>query len=72
VLPPIIRNVLTDKLSESLHRPVSIRAVRLNPYLLRLTVEGLAVKDRSDKEDFASFERLLVDLWKRRPFSGAP
>ncbi len=62
VLPPIIRNVLTDKLSESLHRPVSIRAVRLNPYLLRLTVEGLAVKDRSDKEDFASFERLLVDL----------
>lgn len=62
VLPPLLRNVLTARLSEVLHRPVSIRAIKLNPYLLRLTIEGLAVKDRSGQEAFAAFERLLVDL----------
>jgi len=61
-LPPLLKNLLQDKLSETLHRPVSIQAIAVNPYLLRLTVKGFHIQDRSGKETFAAFDELFIDL----------
>jgi len=61
-LPPLLKNLLQDKLSETLHRPVSIQAIAVNPYLLRLTVKGFQIQDRSGKETFAAFDELFIDL----------
>ncbi|MDR2111835.1 MAG: AsmA family protein, partial [Candidatus Accumulibacter sp.] len=61
-LPPVIRHVAVGKLSEALHRPVSIRSVSVNPYALSLTVEGVDVKEREGGGTFAGFESLYLDL----------
>jgi len=36
VLPPILKSILTQKLSENLHREVTIEDIKLNPYALSL------------------------------------
>ena len=61
-LPLIAKSVLTQKLSETLHREVTIQQVKINPYALSLTVRGFLVKDRGGSEKFASFDELYVNL----------
>lgn len=62
VIPPILKSILVKKLSENLHREVTINQIKLNPYALSLTVRGLQVKDRQSSETFFSFEELYVNL----------
>ncbi len=61
-LPPIVKSVLTKKLSQTLHREVTIRQVKFNPYALSLTVRGFLVKDRGSSDKFVSFDELYVNL----------
>jgi len=60
-LPPIIRAQAVKHLSAALHREVSIERIRLNPFKLSLTVEGLQIKDR-DSGPFTAWKRLFVDF----------
>ena len=62
VLPGILRGVAERKLSESLHRPVTLRRLALNPFTLSATLEGLDVKERGGAGPFLSFERLFVNI----------
>lgn len=62
LVPPILKSVLTKKLSETLHREVSLERIHFNPFTLALSVQGFAVKERGDNEPFMSFQELLVDL----------
>ena len=62
VLPPILKSILTQKLSENLHREVSIRQIKLNPYALSLTVRGFLIKERNSPEAFVSFDELFINL----------
>ncbi|MGA2464233.1 MAG: DUF748 domain-containing protein [Thermodesulfobacteriota bacterium] len=62
VLPPIVKSILTKKLSENLHRQVTINQVKINPYTFSLTARGLTVKDRAGPETFASCEEIFLDL----------
>ncbi len=62
VVPPILKSVLTKQLTAALHREVSIREVRVNPFTLAATLRGVAVKEPEDSENFASFEELYVNL----------
>jgi hypothetical protein len=62
VLPPVLKSLLTKKLSEQLHREVAIRQVRVNPFMLSLTVRGLTVKERNRPEIFLSFDELYVNI----------
>ena len=69
-VPPILKSVLIQKLSENLHREVKIDKVEVNPYTLSLTVTGLAVRERGGKDIFASCDLFFVNLqsislWKR-------
>ncbi len=61
-LPPIVKSLLTKKLSEALHREVTIEQIKINPYALSLTVRGFLVKEKGGSEKFVSFDELYVNL----------
>ncbi|HRT62798.1 MAG TPA: DUF748 domain-containing protein [Syntrophales bacterium] len=61
VLPPIVKPMLLEKLSDALHREVGIEAVRINPYTLSITLKGFAVKERDGKTNFISFDDLYLN-----------
>ena len=72
ILPPIIKSVAVKKLAGALHRTVAIQEIKLNPYVLSLTINGLAVKDREETTDFVSFNSLYVNLQGVSIFKLAP
>ena len=61
VLPPIIRAVATRQLARQLGRPVSIQAVKLNPFVLSATVRGLLVQDK-DGRPFVSCDEAYANF----------
>lgn len=61
-IPPILKSVLVQKLSENLHREVTISQLKLNPYSLSLTIKGFQMKDRQSSETFLSFDELYVNF----------
>jgi hypothetical protein len=62
VLPPVVKSVLVKQLSQKLHRPVDIRAIRINPFALSVRVDGFSMKDRAGSGPFLSFEELFLDF----------
>ena len=62
VLPPVLKSILVKKLSENIHRPVSIKEIKINPYLLTVTVRGFAVKERGTPDPFVSFDEIFVRM----------
>lgn len=62
ILPPIAKSLLVEKVSQALQRPVSIDRIRINPYLLTMTVRGLEIKEKSGPEKFVSFDELYINL----------
>ncbi len=61
VLPPVARSLLADNLAEVLSRPVAVEAVRLNPFTLRLEIQGVTVLEPGSGEVFASLDLLVAD-----------
>ena len=61
-LPPILKSILTKKLSEALQREVTIEKIQVNPYILSLTGQGLKVKEKGSSETFASGEEIYLNL----------
>ena len=61
ILPPIIRAVAVKQLSKQLDREVSIQKVKLNPFVLSVTVRGLLIKDK-DGEPFISWDEVYVNF----------
>jgi hypothetical protein len=62
VLPPLMKSLLTTKLSETLHRNVSIGKISFNPYTFALTVEGFVIQEKGSTVPFVSFEELHADI----------
>jgi uncharacterized protein involved in outer membrane biogenesis len=50
--PPILKSILLKELSASLNRDVSIRKISINPLILRLKIEGIAIAEKGSKERF--------------------
>ena len=59
ILPPIIRSVSAKQLTQELGREVSIQKVKLNPFVLSATVDGLLIKDQ-DGQPFVSWDEVHV------------
>ena len=72
VLPPIVKSVLLDQLGKALHREVAIKSIRINPYAMSATVEGLAIKEREGAENFVSFDSLYLNAEAKSIFRGGP
>ncbi len=62
LIPPILKSVLTTKLSEVLHRQVAIRQIKVNPFALSVTVRGFLIKERNGRDTFVSFDELYLNL----------
>ncbi len=71
-VPPIAKSKLEQALSQALHRPVSVQAVRVNPFVPSLTVRGLAVRERQGDALFAGFDELYVNAAWTSLFRLAP
>ena len=61
-LPPLVKYILVDQMSKALDRQVTIEDLRINPYKLSATVEGLGIREKESEEVFAGFDSLHVDL----------
>jgi len=61
ILPLIVKHVAIKQLSQQLDREVTIRSVRMNPYVLSATIRGLLVKDK-DGEPFLSLEEVYANF----------
>ncbi|HPJ68533.1 MAG TPA: DUF748 domain-containing protein [Desulfobacteraceae bacterium] len=72
VLPPVVKRIAEKKLIDTLHRPVSIQKIKINPYVLSFAVHGFHLKEQQGSEDFFSFERLYVNFQIISVFRFAP
>jgi hypothetical protein len=61
VAPPILRGQLEKRLSEQLHRRVTVGRVRLSPLALSLTLESFSVAEPTGGQ-FIRWRRLYVDF----------
>jgi len=61
ILPPIIRSVAASQLTKQLGREVFIQKVKLNPFALSATVDGLLIKDK-DGQPFVSWDEVYVNF----------
>ena len=62
VVPALARSIGQSKLSELLHRQVTIEQVRLNPYALSATIRGLRIRERDGARDLFTLKELYVNL----------
>jgi hypothetical protein len=62
VVPALARSIGQRKLSEFLHRQVTIEQVRLNPYAFSATVRGLRIRDRDGSRDLFALKEVYVNL----------
>jgi len=61
VIPPIVKSVLLKKLSENLHRNVTIQKLTINPFMLSMKINGFEIKERNGTKPFLSFDELYVN-----------
>src|SRR6266496_3970470 len=72
VLPHLLRPFAERRLTDVLHRPVTLRRLSLNPFALSATLEGLEVKEKGGSGPFFSFERLYANLQAVSLLKGGP
>ncbi len=61
ILPPIVRHLAVKQLSVQLARDVSIARVKVNPFVLSATVDGLLIKD-PDGQPLVSWDEVYVNF----------
>jgi uncharacterized protein involved in outer membrane biogenesis len=62
LLPAVLRGQLEKRLTQTLHRPTSVREVKINPYTLQAAVNGFAVREPSGAEPFVAFDSLRINV----------
>jgi len=61
ILPPVVRAIAVKQLSKQLDREVSIKKIKINPFVLSTTVRGLLIKDK-DGQPFISWDEVYVNF----------
>ena len=72
VLPPYVKKIAVEKMSEQLGRQVNLSSVLLNPYALSITLKGFEIREADGKTIFVSFDRLYLNLEMMSIFRGGP
>jgi Domain of Unknown Function (DUF748) len=70
--PSIIRTQIETRASAALQRPVTLGAVHLNPYTLRLELDQLHIADRDGKSAFVDIDQTVVNASWASLFRLAP
>ncbi len=71
-LPPILKSVLSRNLSETLHRRVELRQIRVNPLVLTISVRGLSILERDAPGTWVSAEEIFGNLQLASVIRGGP
>lgn len=61
IAPGLIKSQLEKQLVTQLQRPVTIGAIHLNPYTMRLTVDKLHIGERDGTAPFVDLDQLVVN-----------
>jgi len=72
VAPPLLRGKIASELSNTLHRPVAIEQIKINPYALTVTVRGFLMQEKQGQTPAFSFDELFVNLEFRSLIRLAP
>ncbi|HEY9132592.1 MAG TPA: DUF748 domain-containing protein [Dyella sp.] len=70
--PSIIKSQLQSRASSALGRPVTVGAVHLNPYTLRMQLDKLHIGEPGDKAPFVDVDSVVVDASWAAVFKRAP
>ncbi|WP_430390618.1 DUF748 domain-containing protein [Dyella sp. 20L07] len=70
--PSIIRSQIEKRASAALSRPVTLGAVHLNPYTLRLELDQLHIADRDGKSAFVDIDQAVINTSWTSLFRMAP
>lgn len=62
IAPPLLKWIAVKKLSEQLHREVTIEKIKINPFVLSADISGFRIKERHSSATFISFEGLHVNV----------
>ena len=71
VAPLVLKTILVDKLSQSFQQAVSIEKLRMNPYVLSVSIENFTIKENQGTEKFASCGKFYVNLQSKSLFKKA-
>ena len=71
-VPPLLRHILTGPVATQIKRPVTVGAIRFNPYTLRLNVDRLHVGDIDPQKPFVDLGHLNVKVSWSSIFRLAP
>lgn len=61
-LPPVIKSLLSKKLSQALGRAVTVQEVGVNPFSLTVRISGVTVKEKTGADTFVQFDKLVISL----------
>lgn len=61
LVPPLVKPVVVEKLSQALHRSVTIEKIGINPFYLSATIKGVSVREPGLEKPFVAFEELYVN-----------
>ncbi|MCK6373044.1 MAG: DUF748 domain-containing protein [Zoogloea sp.] len=70
VAPPLVKSIAEEKLSEQLHRKVTIEGISINPYALSAEVRGFRMLEPDGKATAASFTSLYANVEAESLFRG--
>ncbi|MET3651165.1 DUF748 domain-containing protein [Dyella japonica] len=70
--PSIIRSQIEKRATAALQRPVTLGAVHLNPYTLRLELDQLHIADRDGKSAFVDVDQAVINASWASVFRMAP
>jgi uncharacterized protein involved in outer membrane biogenesis len=72
VVPPIAKSKLEEKLSQTLHRKVTLGKLSVNPFVPSATLRDFLVREREGDAPFASFDELHLNAAWSSIFRLAP
>jgi len=66
ITPKVLENKIPTQLSNMTGRTVSVGIVTINPFLLKITIHDLDIKDRTARNTFFSFKQFQLEplFWK--------
>lgn len=70
VAPPLVKSIAEEKLSEQLHRKVTIEGISINPYALSAEVRGFKMLEPDGGATAASFTSLYANVEAESLFRG--
>ena len=71
ILPPIIKSQLTKSVNSSLNATFSVESVYFNPFLFKIYLNHISLKDKTDGDELLYLDKFLLDIDLYSLFYGA-